>query len=296
MAGGIHPTIPSLLLSSVDRIQCRCSRLGSRSRTWQRVKANHIQHASQHWHRSLLCLATSQVIQTPSTSWLLWNVHRPMTPRFLQVFALFMRPKKEHKYSVYWNAYHHSVGYIVILLGIYNVFRGLSQHLESWSLMARCLYLCSYMGFWMVYEQGQWLEKVQWCLHCYNLAWFLWASTNLSLISGILAYVFGISLQLIRFCLSFFFLCFFLVVYWVCTNLSLLLSWLLLLYFLFGTEILDAALFEKSETLVCSQSEYRTHFVRDFFNYMRIRAIASPNELSLMLRETDLQYLRQTQY
>ena len=58
MAGGIHPTIPSLLLSSrylsVDRIQCRCSRLGNRSRTWQRVKANHIQQASQHWHRSLL--------------------------------------------------------------------------------------------------------------------------------------------------------------------------------------------------------------------------------------------------
>ena len=45
---------------------------------------------------------------------------------FLQVFALFMRPKKEHRYRLYWNAYHHSVGYIVILLGIYNVFRGLS--------------------------------------------------------------------------------------------------------------------------------------------------------------------------
>lgn len=37
-----------------------------------------------------------------------------------------MRPKKEHKFRVNWNVYHHSVGYIVILLGVYNVFRGLS--------------------------------------------------------------------------------------------------------------------------------------------------------------------------
>ncbi|TVU10119.1 hypothetical protein EJB05_43628 [Eragrostis curvula] len=44
----------------------------------------------------------------------------------LQVFALFVRPKKEHKYRVYWNMYHHSVGYTVIVLGIVNIFKGMT--------------------------------------------------------------------------------------------------------------------------------------------------------------------------
>ncbi|XP_022928489.1 cytochrome b561 and DOMON domain-containing protein At5g35735-like [Cucurbita moschata] len=43
----------------------------------------------------------------------------------LQVFALLLRPKKDHKYRIYWNAYHHSIGYSVIVLSIINVFKGL---------------------------------------------------------------------------------------------------------------------------------------------------------------------------
>lgn len=42
----------------------------------------------------------------------------------LQVLALFVRPKKDHKYRVYWNVYHHSVGYATIILGVYNIFEG----------------------------------------------------------------------------------------------------------------------------------------------------------------------------
>lgn len=42
----------------------------------------------------------------------------------LQVFALFLRPKKEHKYRSYWNIYHHLIGYAIIILGIMNIFRG----------------------------------------------------------------------------------------------------------------------------------------------------------------------------
>ncbi|KAK7293197.1 hypothetical protein RJT34_16060 [Clitoria ternatea] len=42
----------------------------------------------------------------------------------LQVFALFIRPKKDHKYRYLWNVYHHSIGYSVVILGIINVFRG----------------------------------------------------------------------------------------------------------------------------------------------------------------------------
>ncbi|KAJ9551683.1 hypothetical protein OSB04_015728 [Centaurea solstitialis] len=43
----------------------------------------------------------------------------------LQVFALLLRPKPDHKYRIYWNIYHVSVGYTVISLGITNVFKGL---------------------------------------------------------------------------------------------------------------------------------------------------------------------------
>jgi hypothetical protein len=41
----------------------------------------------------------------------------------LQVFALFLRPDKKNKYRVYWNVYHHSVGYSVIVLAIVNILK-----------------------------------------------------------------------------------------------------------------------------------------------------------------------------
>ncbi|KAI9178632.1 hypothetical protein LWI28_028939 [Acer negundo] len=43
----------------------------------------------------------------------------------LQVFALFLRPKKDHKYRFYWNIYHHGIGFSILILGILNVFKGL---------------------------------------------------------------------------------------------------------------------------------------------------------------------------
>ncbi|KAL8032976.1 hypothetical protein ABFX02_13G133100 [Erythranthe guttata] len=42
----------------------------------------------------------------------------------LQVSALLLRPKKEHKHRIYWNIYHHFVGYSVIVLSIINIFKG----------------------------------------------------------------------------------------------------------------------------------------------------------------------------
>jgi len=44
----------------------------------------------------------------------------------VQVLALFLRPKKEHKYRAHWNMYHHSVGYTVIVLGVVNIFKGMA--------------------------------------------------------------------------------------------------------------------------------------------------------------------------
>lgn len=42
----------------------------------------------------------------------------------LQVFALLLRPSKDHKYRRFWNFYHHAVGYAVIVLSIINIFKG----------------------------------------------------------------------------------------------------------------------------------------------------------------------------
>ncbi|CAH2052314.1 unnamed protein product [Thlaspi arvense] len=44
----------------------------------------------------------------------------------IQMFAMLIRPKKDHKYRFYWNIYHHGVGYSILTLGIINVYKGLS--------------------------------------------------------------------------------------------------------------------------------------------------------------------------
>ncbi|KAL1560972.1 cytochrome b561 and DOMON domain-containing protein-like protein [Salvia divinorum] len=58
------------------------------------------------------------------------NVHRNIGITLfalgtLQVFALLLRPKPDHKYRLYWNIYHQAVGYAVISLSIANIFEGL---------------------------------------------------------------------------------------------------------------------------------------------------------------------------
>lgn len=42
----------------------------------------------------------------------------------LQVFALLLRPQKDHKYRIYWNVYHHAIGFAVISMSIANIFKG----------------------------------------------------------------------------------------------------------------------------------------------------------------------------
>lgn len=41
------------------------------------------------------------------------------------MFALLLRPKPDHKYRIYWNIYHHAIGYGTISLSIVNVYQGL---------------------------------------------------------------------------------------------------------------------------------------------------------------------------
>lgn len=42
----------------------------------------------------------------------------------MQMFAMLLRPKPDHKYRLYWNIYHWSLGYSVIVLSIINIFEG----------------------------------------------------------------------------------------------------------------------------------------------------------------------------
>ncbi|VVB01429.1 unnamed protein product [Arabis nemorensis] len=63
---------------------------------------------------------------SPGTS---YSTHRSLgiaifTFATLQVFALLLRPKPDHKYRFYWNVYHHTVGYTTIILSIINIFKG----------------------------------------------------------------------------------------------------------------------------------------------------------------------------
>ncbi|XP_002974317.2 cytochrome b561 and DOMON domain-containing protein At5g35735 [Selaginella moellendorffii] len=42
----------------------------------------------------------------------------------LQVFGVAFRPNKEHKLRLYWNAYHHSIGYLMLILIFTNIYKG----------------------------------------------------------------------------------------------------------------------------------------------------------------------------
>ncbi|KAK7245958.1 hypothetical protein RIF29_40812 [Crotalaria pallida] len=42
----------------------------------------------------------------------------------LQVFALLLRPNKDHKIRFYWNIYHYLIGYSTIIISIVNIFKG----------------------------------------------------------------------------------------------------------------------------------------------------------------------------
>ncbi|KAJ9185119.1 hypothetical protein P3X46_004783 [Hevea brasiliensis] len=52
----------------------------------------------------------------------------------IQAFALLLRPKPDHKYRFYWNIYHRTVGYNVIILSIINIFKGFEilSPLKKW--------------------------------------------------------------------------------------------------------------------------------------------------------------------
>ncbi|XP_072977275.1 cytochrome b561 and DOMON domain-containing protein At5g47530-like [Typha angustifolia] len=77
----------------------------------------------------------------------------------LQVLAVLLRPNKDNKYRFYWNIYHHSVGYAVILLSIINIFKGFNilNPAHKWKnayiatlVILACIYLVLEVITWII--------------------------------------------------------------------------------------------------------------------------------------------------
>ncbi|KAE7995267.1 hypothetical protein FH972_000086 [Carpinus fangiana] len=74
-----------------------------------------------------------------------------------QVFALVLRPKKDHKYRFHWKICHYSIGYLVILLAIINIFKGYDI------LKPQKTYKNAYIGFIVALAvSAVWLEAFTW--------------------------------------------------------------------------------------------------------------------------------------
>ncbi|XP_072973904.1 cytochrome b561 and DOMON domain-containing protein At3g25290-like [Typha angustifolia] len=79
----------------------------------------------------------------------------------VQIFALFLRPNKDHKYRFYWNIYHHLVGYTVIILGIVNIFKGMNiLHVDQKWKTAYIIVICILGGIALL------LEAITWIIVC----------------------------------------------------------------------------------------------------------------------------------
>lgn len=71
---------------------------------------------------------------------------------------MLLRPKKDHKYRFYWNIYHHGVGYAILILGIINVFKGLSiLNPQDTYKMAYIVVIASLGGIALLLEAITWV-------------------------------------------------------------------------------------------------------------------------------------------
>ncbi|XP_016480725.1 cytochrome b561 and DOMON domain-containing protein At5g47530 [Nicotiana tabacum] len=77
----------------------------------------------------------------------------------LQASAMLLRPKRDHKHRIYWNIYHRSVGYSIVVLGIFNIFKGLNilNPENKW----RIAYIGTLIGLGII---AAFLEVITWCV------------------------------------------------------------------------------------------------------------------------------------
>lgn len=76
----------------------------------------------------------------------------------LQVFALLLRPKKEHKFRKYWNIYHHTLGYTVVVLSVLNMLKGFDilKPDHKWK-RAYIIVIATLGGIALVLEIASWI-------------------------------------------------------------------------------------------------------------------------------------------
>ncbi|PHT64633.1 Cytochrome and DOMON domain-containing protein [Capsicum annuum] len=77
----------------------------------------------------------------------------------LQASAMLLRPKRDHKHRIYWNIYHRSVGYSIVVLGIINIFKGLNilKPEKKWETA----YIATLVGLGII---AAFLEVITWCV------------------------------------------------------------------------------------------------------------------------------------
>ncbi|MCD7455876.1 hypothetical protein HAX54_029978 [Datura stramonium] len=77
----------------------------------------------------------------------------------LQASAMLLRPKRDHKHRIYWNIYHRSVGYSIVVLGIINIFKGLNilKPEKKWETA----YIATLVGLGII---AVFLEVITWCV------------------------------------------------------------------------------------------------------------------------------------
>ncbi|KAJ7526275.1 hypothetical protein O6H91_17G090800 [Diphasiastrum complanatum] len=79
----------------------------------------------------------------------------------LQVFGLLTKPDKQHKLRLYWNIYHHFIGYSTVILAIINIFKGFDilQPQQKW----RKAYIAVIA---IIVGVGLALEILTWTIYC----------------------------------------------------------------------------------------------------------------------------------
>ncbi|KAF5196887.1 Cytochrome b561 and domon domain-containing protein [Thalictrum thalictroides] len=102
-----------------------------------------------------------------TSSGLQYNAHRNIGIALfclgtLQVFALFLRPKPNHKYRLYWNMYHQGTGNIVIILSIINIYKGFDilDPEKKWK-QAYTIVLTSLGGIAVAFEALTWIIVIR---------------------------------------------------------------------------------------------------------------------------------------
>jgi len=87
-----------------------------------------------------------------------------MTLALAQVCVAFLlRPKKDHKFRIWWNIFHFLVGYITIVLAIWNVFKGFDM--LGGNIMFKIIYACVIGSLVLI---GLSLEVATWITWLWN--------------------------------------------------------------------------------------------------------------------------------